>query len=59
MRFLLLICHDSSFTERTVKGDSAAWFEEMKGEVFAAWGSSPTCRRGEDREHARWKAGGA
>lgn len=23
------------------------------------WGSSLTCRRGEDREHARWKAGGA
>ena len=30
MRFMLLICHDSSFTERTVKGDSAAWLEEME-----------------------------
>jgi hypothetical protein len=30
MRFMLLICHDSSFTARTVKGDSAAWLEEME-----------------------------
>jgi hypothetical protein len=30
MRFMLLICHDSSLTERTVKGDSAAWLEEME-----------------------------
>jgi hypothetical protein len=30
MRFMLLICHDSSFTERTVKGDSAVWLEEME-----------------------------
>ena len=30
MRFMLLICHDLSFTERTVRGDSAAWLEEME-----------------------------
>ena len=30
MRFMLLICHDSSFTARTVKGDSAAWLKEME-----------------------------
>ena len=30
MRFILLICHDASFTSRTVKGDSAAWLEEME-----------------------------
>ena len=30
MRYMLLICHDSSFTARTVKGDSAAWLEEME-----------------------------
>ena len=30
MRFMLLICHNSSFTARTVKGDSAAWLEEME-----------------------------
>jgi hypothetical protein len=30
MRFMLLICHDSSFTARTVEGDSAAWLEEME-----------------------------
>jgi hypothetical protein len=30
MRFMLLICHDSSFTARTAKGDSAAWLEEMQ-----------------------------
>jgi hypothetical protein len=30
MRFMLLICHDSSFTARTVKGDSAAWLQEME-----------------------------
>ena len=30
MRFMLLICHDSSFTARTVKDDSAAWLEEME-----------------------------
>jgi hypothetical protein len=30
MRFMLLICHDSSFTARTVKADSAAWLEEME-----------------------------
>src|ERR1039457_5703504 len=30
MRFMLLICHDSSFTARTVKGDSAAWLGEME-----------------------------
>lgn len=30
MRFMLLICHDSSFAERTVKGDSAAWLDEME-----------------------------
>jgi hypothetical protein len=30
MPFMLLICHDSSFTARTVKGDSAAWLEEME-----------------------------
>ena len=30
MRFMFLICHDSSFTARTVKGDSAAWLEEME-----------------------------
>jgi len=29
MRYMLLICHDSSFTARTAEGDSAAWFEEM------------------------------
>jgi hypothetical protein len=27
---MLLICHNPSFTERTVKGDSAAWLEEME-----------------------------
>jgi hypothetical protein len=30
MRYMLLICHDSSFAERTVDGDSAAWLEEME-----------------------------
>ena len=30
MRFMLLICHDSSFTTRTVKGDSEAWLGEMQ-----------------------------
>ena len=30
MRFILLICHDASFTSRTVEGDSAAWLQEMK-----------------------------
>jgi hypothetical protein len=30
MRYMLLIRHDSSFTARTVKGDSAAWLEEME-----------------------------
>jgi hypothetical protein len=30
MRYMLLICHDSCFTARTVKGDSAAWLEEME-----------------------------
>jgi hypothetical protein len=30
MRFMLLICHDPSFTARTVKGDSAAWLDEME-----------------------------
>ena len=30
MRFMFLICHDSSFTARTVKRDSAAWLEEME-----------------------------
>jgi hypothetical protein len=30
MRFMLLICHDSSFTARTVEGDSAAWLKEME-----------------------------
>jgi hypothetical protein len=30
MRYMLLICHDSSFTARTVAGDSAAWLEEME-----------------------------
>src|ERR1035437_1863235 len=30
MRYMLLICHDSSFTARTVKGDTAAWLEEME-----------------------------
>jgi hypothetical protein len=30
MRFMLLICHDSSFTARTVKAESAAWLEEME-----------------------------
>jgi hypothetical protein len=27
---MLLICHDSSFTTRTVEGDSAAWLKEME-----------------------------
>jgi hypothetical protein len=27
---MLLIRHDSSFTARTVNGDSAAWLEEME-----------------------------
>ena len=26
----MLICHDSSFTARTMKRDSAAWLEEME-----------------------------
>ena len=30
MRFMLLIRHDSCFTERTMKGDTAAWLEEME-----------------------------
>jgi hypothetical protein len=30
MRFMLLICHQPSFAARTVKGDSAAWLEEME-----------------------------
>ena len=30
MRYMLLICHDSSFTARTMKRDSAAWLEEME-----------------------------
>lgn len=30
MRYMLLIRHDSSFAERTAKGDSAAWLEEME-----------------------------
>jgi hypothetical protein len=30
MRDMLLICHDSSFTSRTVTGDSAAWLKEME-----------------------------
>jgi hypothetical protein len=30
MRFMLLICHDSSSTARTVEGDSAAWLKEME-----------------------------
>jgi hypothetical protein len=30
MRYMLLIYHDSSFTARTVKGDGAAWLEEME-----------------------------
>jgi len=30
MRYMLLIRHDASFTARTVKGDSAAWLEEME-----------------------------
>jgi hypothetical protein len=30
MRYMLLICHDSSFTARTVPGDSAAWLKEME-----------------------------
>jgi hypothetical protein len=30
MCHMLLIRHDSSFTARTVKGDSAAWLEQME-----------------------------
>jgi hypothetical protein len=30
MRHMLFICHDSSFTARTVKRESAAWLEEME-----------------------------
>ena len=30
MRLMLLICHDSSFTERTVKGNSAVWLKETE-----------------------------
>jgi hypothetical protein len=30
MRFMLLICHDSSFATRTVEGASAAWLKEME-----------------------------
>jgi hypothetical protein len=30
MRYMLLICHDCSFTARTVEGDSAAWLQEME-----------------------------
>lgn len=30
MRYILLICHDSILTSRTVKGDSAAWLEETE-----------------------------
>jgi hypothetical protein len=26
---MLLICHDASFTARTVEGDSKAWLDEM------------------------------
>jgi hypothetical protein len=29
MRFVLLICHDASFTARTVEGGSKAWLDEM------------------------------
>jgi hypothetical protein len=29
MRFMLLICHDATFTARTVEGDSKAWLDEM------------------------------
>jgi hypothetical protein len=30
MRYMLLICHNSSFTARTVKRVRAAWLEEME-----------------------------
>jgi hypothetical protein len=30
MRFMLLICHDDSFPERTAGADSAAWLQEME-----------------------------
>jgi hypothetical protein len=30
MRFMLLICHDSSFTAHTVESDSEAWLKEME-----------------------------
>jgi hypothetical protein len=29
MRFMFLICHDASFTARTVERDSKAWLDEM------------------------------
>jgi hypothetical protein len=38
-----LICHDSSFTARTVEGDSKAWLDEMvrrgvRGNCQYVWG---------------------
>jgi hypothetical protein len=56
MRYMFLIRHNSSFTARTVEGDSAAWLEEMEGRGVRKGGDR--LRPAADAKTVRMRDGG-
>jgi hypothetical protein len=56
MRYMFLIRHNSSFTARTVAGDSAAWLEEMEGRGVRKGGDR--LRPAADAKTVRMRDGG-